>query len=62
MNRFMPEKKLYFNNDIDVILYESSTLIHGRPLPLNGDIFANFFIHFAPSDWENQLNSLLISK
>lgn len=34
----------------EVALYESSTIIHGRPYPLRGKFFANIFIHFIPVD------------
>lgn len=33
----------------DMVLYESGSLIHGRPFPLKGKYFANIFIHFEPS-------------
>mmetsp|Transcript_26417 Transcript_26417/g.72641 ORF Transcript_26417/g.72641 Transcript_26417/m.72641 type:complete len:449 (+) Transcript_26417:137-1483(+) len=32
----------------DMILYESHSLIHGRPFPLKGRYMANVFIHFEP--------------
>jgi len=32
----------------DMILYESHSVIHGRPFPLNGSYFANIFVHFEP--------------
>lgn len=32
----------------DVVLYESSTVLHGRPFPLKGNYFANIFVHFKP--------------
>lgn len=31
----------------DIVLYESSNVLHGRPYPLNGD-YANVFVHFKP--------------
>lgn len=34
----------------DMILYESHSVIHGRPFPLLGDIYANVFLHFEPLD------------
>ena len=34
----------------DMVLYESHTVIHGRPTPLQGDYYANVFVHFAPID------------
>jgi hypothetical protein len=32
----------------DMVLYESHSLIHGRPFPMKGRFFANIFIHFEP--------------
>merc|ERR1712232_438860 len=32
----------------DMVLYESHTLIHGRPFPFKGKHFANIFVHFEP--------------
>ena len=32
----------------EMLLYESATLIHGRPFPLEGRIFANAFLHYKP--------------
>ena len=34
----------------DMVLYESSTVLHGRPAPLNGKFYANIFVHFEPID------------
>eukprot|EP01041_Mallomonas_annulata_P003565 gene3565-7091_t len=34
----------------DMVLYESHTVIHGRPFPLKGKFFANIFVHFEPID------------
>jgi len=37
----------------EMILYESHSLIHGRPFPLKGRFYANIFIHFEPYEgWE----------
>jgi prolyl 4-hydroxylase len=33
----------------DMVLYESHSLLHGRPFPLKGRYFANVFIHFEPT-------------
>ena len=33
----------------EMVLYESGSLIHGRPFPLNGRSYANIFIHFEPT-------------
>lgn len=32
----------------DMLLYESQSVVHGRPFPLKGDHFASVFIHFEP--------------
>jgi prolyl 4-hydroxylase len=32
----------------DLVLYESHSVMHGRPYPLKGRYFANVFIHFEP--------------
>ncbi|KAJ1449361.1 hypothetical protein M885DRAFT_535999 [Pelagophyceae sp. CCMP2097] len=32
----------------DLLLYESAKLLHGRPQPLDGDSYANVFVHYAP--------------
>lgn len=32
----------------DMVLYESHSVLHGRPFPLKGRFFANIFIHFEP--------------
>jgi prolyl 4-hydroxylase len=33
----------------EMVLYESGSLIHGRPFPLVGRSYANIFIHFEPT-------------
>lgn len=33
----------------DMVLYESHSVIHGRPYPLKGRFYANIFIHFEPN-------------
>ena len=32
----------------DMALYESHSVIHGRPFPFKGNFFANIFVHFEP--------------
>jgi prolyl 4-hydroxylase len=32
----------------DMVLYESHSIIHGRPFPLRGRFMANLFVHFEP--------------
>ena len=54
----MIAKNIAFTDGIDIILYESSSLVHGRPTPYQGEIFANLFIHFAPDNWKDTLKDL----
>ena len=37
---------------LQVILYESASLPHGRPYPLNGEKFVNAFVHYRPKGWD----------
>ena len=32
----------------DMVLYESHSVIHGRPFPMKGRSFVNVFLHFQP--------------
>jgi prolyl 4-hydroxylase len=32
----------------DLVLYESHSIIHGRPFKMNGKLYANIFVHFEP--------------
>ena len=34
----------------DLLLYESHTVLHGRPFPLQGEYYANVFVHYKPID------------
>lgn len=34
----------------DMVLYESSTVLHGRPFKMKGKSFANIFVHYEPDD------------
>ena len=36
----------------DMVLYESHTVLHGRPFPLNGNFYANVFVHYIPKNHE----------
>jgi hypothetical protein len=38
-------------NPGDVLLYESHSVIHGRPFPLKGKYYANIFVHFEPKGY-----------
>lgn len=39
----------------DVIFYESTTCLHGRPNPLKGSMHRNMYIHFKVDNWENNI-------
>jgi prolyl 4-hydroxylase len=45
-------KHQVFLNPGEIVFYESARLIHGRPLPLKGNKFANIFCHFMPVNME----------
>ncbi|ETO27956.1 hypothetical protein RFI_09169 [Reticulomyxa filosa] len=36
----------------DIVLYESASRPHARYLPMNGEYYANIFIHFQPIGWK----------
>ena len=40
----------------DVIFYESTTCLHGRPSPFEGDSHRNMYIHFSPERWSDYTN------
>jgi hypothetical protein len=35
----------------DIVLYESTTCLHGRPIAFEGDSHRNMYIHFIPERW-----------
>ena len=35
----------------DILLYESTTCLHGRPTPFEGDSLCNMYVHFKPEKW-----------
>ena len=35
----------------DILFYESTTCLHGRPVPFEGDSHCNMYIHFKPEKW-----------
>ena len=39
----------------DMVLYESHSILHGRPFPLKGKFMANIFVHFEPIGKEGEL-------
>jgi prolyl 4-hydroxylase len=42
----------------DVIFYESTTCLHGRPTPFEGDSHRNMYIHFTPERWDTYTDSV----
>ncbi len=42
----------------DMLFYESARLQHGRPQPLQGESFANIFVHFMPAPKDGVDNNL----
>ena len=43
----------------EMILYESHTVLHGRPSPLGGRFYANLFIHYEPIGFGDVKNDKL---
>ena len=39
----------------DIVLYESTTCYHGRPVEFKGDYHRNMYIHFKPLNWVDYL-------
>lgn len=35
----------------DILLYESTTCLHGRPEPFEGESHCNMYVHFKPDRW-----------
>jgi len=54
-NKYDPPADHLLGDGHDVALYEAATLAHGRPEPLDGDVYANLFFHYAPHDWAEQV-------
>lgn len=55
----MIEDHLYHEHQVvlkpgEMIFYESARLKHGRPIPFEGEVFANIFCHFKPVDYVPQ--------
>ena len=46
----------------EMILYESTKMIHGRPQPFRGRVYANAFFHFRPLKWQHKFNLLRTSR
>ena len=42
-----------------MVLYESHSVIHGRPWPLQGEYYANLFLHFEPLGYTTELEQKL---
>jgi prolyl 4-hydroxylase len=40
----------------EMILYESHSILHGRPYPLQGNYYANVFVHFEPVGFTQQFH------
>jgi prolyl 4-hydroxylase len=34
----------------ELVFYEGTRLVHGRPYPLDGDFYAGIFVHYYPAD------------
>ena len=49
------KKNIFMDDKNDLVLYESATVIHGRPEPFMGNSYVNIFIHFKTKDWDKRV-------
>jgi prolyl 4-hydroxylase len=40
----------------EMVFFEGARLRHGRPYPLDGEYYANIFLHYTPLDWDLDAN------
>jgi len=52
------EHKIYLKPG-DICMYESAKCWHGRPIPFEGDEFANIFLHYKPITWDKYADTLV---
>jgi prolyl 4-hydroxylase len=45
-----------------MVLYESHSVIHGRPFPMQGECYANLFLHFEPIGYSLELERKLAKR
>lgn len=38
----------------ELVFFEGAKLIHGRPYALDGEYYANIFVHYTPLDWNTE--------
>jgi prolyl 4-hydroxylase len=41
----------------EMVFFEGARLIHGRPNALDGEYYANIFVHYTPLDWSVSIPS-----
>lgn len=56
------KKIINLSDKNDLVLYESATIIHGRPIPYKGNSYANIFIHYLTKDWNKKVMKPLKKK
>ena len=42
----------------DMLFYESSKCVHGRPAKMEGEYYSSLFSHYYPTDWDTEKISL----
>lgn len=45
----------------DMVMYESHSVLHGRPFPLKGRYYANIFVHFEPVGHSLRHNAKMVA-
>jgi prolyl 4-hydroxylase len=53
------KENILLDNNIDLVLYESVGIMHGRPYPFEGDSYVNIFIHFSVPGWKEKMDEIL---
>ena len=44
----------------DMLFYESSKLVHGRPTIMNGEYYSSLFSHYYPKNWAETLENIVL--
>jgi hypothetical protein len=51
VDNYYREHDIYFEEG-DLVMYESSRCMHGRPTKYKGNRWSNMYIHYSPDNWK----------
>lgn len=57
VDNYYREHDIHFEKG-DLVLYESSRCMHGRPTKYKGNKWSNMYIHYSPHDWRQIVDNL----